>query len=113
MAYETILVESRGPVGLITLNRPKAMNALNAQLVGELNQALTTFDGDSDTAVMVLTGSERAFAAGADIKEMEGKDFITAFREDFIAPWQQVATCSKPVIAAVAATPWAAAASWR
>jgi enoyl-CoA hydratase len=102
MAYETILVESRGPVGLITLNRPKAMNALNAQLVSELNQALTTFDGDPDIAAIVLTGSERAFAAGADIKEMEGKDFITAFREDFIAPWQQVATCSKPVIAAVA-----------
>ena len=102
MAYETILVESRGPVGLITLNRPKAMNALNAQLVAEINQALTTFDQDADTAAIVLTGSERAFAAGADIKEMEGKDFITAFREDFIAPWQQVATCSKPVIAAVA-----------
>jgi enoyl-CoA hydratase len=102
MAYETILVESRGPVGIITLNRPKAMNALNAQLVAELNQALTTFDQDPDTAVMVLTGSERAFAAGADIKEMEGKDFITAFREDFIAAWQQVARCSKPVIAAVA-----------
>ena len=102
MAYETILVESRGPVGLITLNRPKAMNALNAQLVAELTQALTTFDQDADTAVIVLTGSERAFAAGADIKEMEGKDFITALREDFIAPWQQVATCSKPVIAAVA-----------
>jgi enoyl-CoA hydratase len=102
MAYETILVESRGPVGIITLNRPKAMNALNAQLVAELNQALTTFDRDADTAAIVVTGSERAFAAGADIKEMEGKDFITAFREDFIAAWQQVATCSKPVIAAVA-----------
>jgi enoyl-CoA hydratase len=102
MPYETILVESRGPVGLITLNRPKAMNALNAQLVSELNQALATFDQDPDTAAIVLTGSERAFAAGADIKEMEGKDFITAFREDFIAPWQQVTACSKPVIAAVA-----------
>jgi enoyl-CoA hydratase len=102
MAYETILVESRGPVGLITLNRPKALNALNAQLVAELSQALATFDRDPDTAVIVLTGSERAFAAGADIKEMEGKDFITAFREDFIAPWQQVAACTKPVIAAVA-----------
>jgi enoyl-CoA hydratase len=102
MAYETILVESRGPVGLITLNRPKALNALNAQLVAELNEALATFDQDPSTAVMVLTGSERAFAAGADIKEMEDKDFITAFQEDFIAPWQQVAACTKPVIAAVA-----------
>jgi enoyl-CoA hydratase len=102
MAYETILVENRGPVGLITLNRPKALNALNAQLVAELNQALATFDQDPDIAAMVITGSERAFAAGADIKEMEGKDFITAFRGDFIAPWQQVAACTKPVIAAVA-----------
>jgi enoyl-CoA hydratase len=102
MAYETILVESRGPVGIITLHRPKAMNALNAELVAELSQALAAFDRDADIAAIVLTGSERAFAAGADIKEMEGKDFITAFREDFIAPWQQVTTCSKPVIAAVA-----------
>jgi enoyl-CoA hydratase len=102
MAYETILVESRGPIGLITLNRPKALNALNAQLVAELTQALATFDRDPGIAVMVLTGSERAFAAGADIKEMEDKDFITAFQEDFIAPWQQVAACTKPVIAAVA-----------
>jgi enoyl-CoA hydratase len=102
MAYETILVESRGPIGLITLNRPKALNALNAQLVAELSQALATFDQDPGTSVMVLTGSERAFAAGADIKEMEDKDFITAFQEDFIAPWQQVAACTKPVIAAVA-----------
>jgi enoyl-CoA hydratase len=102
MAYEMILVESRGPVGLITLNRPKALNALNAQLVAELNRALATFDQDPDTAVIVITGSERAFAAGADIKEMEGKDFITALRGDFIAPWQQVAACTKPVIAAVA-----------
>jgi enoyl-CoA hydratase len=102
MAYETILVESRGPIGLITLNRPKALNALNAQLVGELNRALDAFDHDPVIAVMVLTGSERAFAAGADVKEMEGKDFITAFQEDFIAPWQQVAACRKPVVAAVA-----------
>jgi enoyl-CoA hydratase len=102
MAYETILVESRGPVGLITLHRPKALNALNAQVIAELNQALAAFDRDAEVAAIVLTGSERAFAAGADIKEMEGKDFITAFREDFIAPWQQVAACTKPVIAAVA-----------
>jgi enoyl-CoA hydratase len=102
MSYETILVESRGPIGLITLNRPKALNALNAQLVSELNQALAAFDRDPATAVMILTGSERAFAAGADVKEMEGKDFITAMQEDFIAPWQRVSDCTKPVIAAVA-----------
>ncbi len=102
MAYETILVEKRGPVGLITLNRPKALNALNAQLVAELNQALGAFDSDTEVAVMVITGSDRAFAAGADVKEMEGKDFMDAFQSDFIAPWQQVAKWRKPIIAAVA-----------
>jgi enoyl-CoA hydratase len=102
MAYETILVERRGAVGLITLNRPKALNALNSQLIGELNQALAGFDADPEIAVMVLTGSERAFAAGADIKEMEEKSFITATSEDFIAPWQEIAKRRKPVIAAVA-----------
>ena len=102
MAYETILVESRGPVGLITLNRPKALNALNAQLIGELNQALAAFDGDGQIAGVVITGSERAFAAGADVKEMLDKDFITAHQSDFIAPWQQVAMRRKPLIAAVA-----------
>ncbi len=102
MAYETILVETRGPIALITLNRPKALNALNAQVIGELSEALANFEADPQIAVIVLTGSERAFAAGADIKEMQGKSFITAFQEDFIAPWQNVAACRKPVIAAVA-----------
>jgi enoyl-CoA hydratase len=102
MAYETILVESRGPIGLITLNRPKALNALNAQLIGELNQALAAFDGDAQIAVVVITGSERAFAAGADVKEMLDKDFVTAYQSDFIGPWHQVATRRKPLIAAVA-----------
>jgi len=102
MAYETILVESRGPIGLITLNRPKALNALNAQLIGELNQALAAFDGDGQIAVVVITGSERAFAAGADVKEMLEKDYVTAYQSDFIGPWQQVAMRRKPLIAAVA-----------
>jgi enoyl-CoA hydratase len=102
MAYETILVESRGSIGLITLNRPKALNALNGQLVGELNQALDGFEADPQIAVVVLTGSDRAFAAGADIKEMQEKDFIRAFQEDFIAPWQRVGERRKPLIAAVA-----------
>ena len=102
MAYETILVESRGPIGLITLNRPKALNALNGQLIGELTEALAGFDADPQIAVMVITGSERAFAAGADIKEMEGKDFIEASQSDFIAPWQKVSRCKKPIVAAVA-----------
>ena len=102
MAYETILVETRGPIGLITLNRPKALNALNGQVVSELNQVLATFESDPQIAVVVLTGSDRAFAAGADIKEMQTKNFIGAFQSDFIAPWQKVAACRKPVIAAVA-----------
>jgi len=102
MAYETILVETRGPVGLITLNRPKALNALNAQLIDELNSALAGFDTDPAVAVVVLTGSERAFAAGADIKEMQDKSFIDAYTSEFIRPWQNVARTRKPVIAAVA-----------
>ena len=102
MAYETILVETRGPVGLITLNRPKALNALNSQLIAELNQALGGFEADPGIAVMVLTGSERAFAAGADVKEMEKLDVMTALQGDFIGSWQEVARCRKPIIAAVA-----------
>ena len=88
MAYETILVETRGPVGLLTLNRPKALNALNRQLIGELNQALSAFEADPEIAVLVLTGSERAFAAGADVKEMETLDFMAAWQADFIGRWQ-------------------------
>jgi enoyl-CoA hydratase len=102
MAYETILVETRGPIALITLNRPKQLNALNGQLVSELTQALAAYDADPQIAVIVLTGSERAFAAGADVREMQGRDFITAFRGDFIGPWQKVTSCRKPLIAAVA-----------
>jgi enoyl-CoA hydratase len=102
MAYETILVETRGPVGVITLSRPKALNALNSQLIAELNRALRAMDGDPQIAVMVLTGSERAFAAGADIKEMQDRTFISASQSDFIASWQEVASRRKPLIAAVA-----------
>ena len=102
MAYETILVETRGPIGLITLHRPKALNALNIQLISELNQALGAFEADPQIAVMVLTGSERAFAAGADVKEMEAMNFMAALQGDFIGSWQQVADCRKPIIAAVA-----------
>jgi enoyl-CoA hydratase len=102
MAYETIVVETRGPVGLITFNRPKALNALNRQLIAELNQALGAFEADPAIAVVVLTGSERAFAAGADVKEMESLDFMAAAQTDFIGRWQEVARCRKPIIAAVA-----------
>jgi enoyl-CoA hydratase len=102
MAYETILVERRGRVGLVTLNRPKALNALNAQLVADLEAALAGFDEEAEVAAVVVTGSEKAFAAGADIKEMMDKDFAQAFASDFIAPWQRIAQHRKPVIAAVA-----------
>ncbi len=102
MAYERIIVETRGHVGLITLNRPKALNALNAALIGELNQALDTYEADDDVRAIVITGSERAFAAGADVKEMSEKSFIDVVRDDFIVPWERVTHCWKPVIAAVA-----------
>ncbi|MCB2053480.1 MAG: enoyl-CoA hydratase [Geminicoccaceae bacterium] len=102
MAYETILVEKRDAVGLITLNRPKALNALNGQVIAELERALTAFDEDPEIACSVLTGSDKAFAAGADIKEMAQKDFSDAYNSDFIAKWQAIAAHDKPVIAAVA-----------
>ncbi len=102
MAYETILVERRGPVGIVTLNRPKQLNALNSQLIRELNQALDELEADDSIAAVVITGNERAFAAGADIKEMMELDFMGAFKSDFIAPWQKVAERKKPLIAAVA-----------
>jgi enoyl-CoA hydratase len=102
MAYETILVETHGKVGLIRLNRPQALNALNARLIGELGEALAAFEADAAIGAMVLTGSEKAFAAGADIKEMAGKTYVEALLEDFIAKWRALAHTRKPVIAAVA-----------
>ncbi len=102
MAYRTITVETKGHVGLITLNRPKALNALNAALIAELNQALDRYEADDGIAAIVITGSERAFAAGADIKEMQDKTFIDVVRDDFILPWERITRCRKPVIAAVA-----------
>lgn len=103
MPYEQILVETRGNVGLITLNRPKALNALCVQLVSELGQALDEIDADKDIRAIVLTGSEKAFAAGADIKEMASKSYMDVYLEDFITVgWERVTKCRKPVIAAVA-----------
>lgn len=103
MAYETLIVETRDHVGLIRLNRPQAMNALNAKLMDELGDALAKFDADDHVGAIVITGSEKAFAAGADIKEMQSKSFVDAFREDFItANWEAAAKVRKPVIAAVA-----------
>jgi enoyl-CoA hydratase len=103
MSYNTILVEKRDRVGLVTLNRPKALNALCAELVAELEQALNALEADSGIAVIVVTGSEKAFAAGADIKEMKDRDFVDVFTSDFITKgWERLAHCRKPTIAAVA-----------
>lgn len=102
MTYETILVEIRGHVGLVTLDRPKVLNALNAALIAELNHALDGFEADDATGAIVITGSERAFAAGADIGEMADRTFESAYLGDMIGPWERLARCRKPTIAAVA-----------
>lgn len=101
MTYENILVETRGNVGLITLNRPDALNALNAALIEDLYKALVVFESDDNIGCMVLTGSEKAFAAGADIKEMQSKDYMDVYLNDFIRRWEKIAQVRKPVIAAV------------
>lgn len=103
MAYENIIAEKKGRVGLITLNRAKALNALNAALIAELEHALDSFEADDGVGAMVITGNDKAFAAGADIKEMQDKTFIDAYLDDFITrDWERIAACRKPVIAAVA-----------
>ncbi|MDP3416414.1 enoyl-CoA hydratase [Falsiroseomonas sp.] len=103
MAYEMILVETQGRVGLITLNRPKALNALCDQLMTELGEALRAFDANPEVGAIVVTGSEKAFAAGADIKEMKDRDFPAVYFDDFIGKrWEDVLRIQKPVIAAVA-----------
>src|SRR5262245_62035379 len=102
MTYSTILVETRGKVGLVRLNRPSALNALSSELIGEVNQALDGFEADPGIGCIVITGSERAFAAGADIKEMQDKRYPQSYMEDFIASWDRIAHRRKPLIAAVA-----------
>lgn len=104
MAYETLIVETPQPaVTLIRLNRPAALNALCDQLMDELTAALDAAEADPAVRAMVITGSDRAFAAGADIKEMASKDYAEVFREDFITRnWERAARCRKPIIAAVA-----------
>ena len=103
MSYETIKYDVRGAVALITLNRPQALNALNTQLMQELGAALDVAERDAAIRCMVITGSEKAFAAGADIKDMQPKTYMEAFGEDFITTHhERVARCRKPVIAAVA-----------
>ena len=101
MTYETIQVETRGHVGLITLNRPKALNALNSELIRELSLALDAYEADPRIGCMVLTGSEKAFAAGADIKEMAALSFVEAFMADFAEAIDRVARTRKPIVAAV------------
>lgn len=103
MSYENILVEMHGKVGLIQLNRPKALNALNDQLMDELGDALLKFDADDNVGCIVITGSEKAFAAGADIAAMAKYTYMDAYKGDYITRnWEQIRRIRKPVIAAVA-----------
>ena len=103
MTYENIIVESRGRVGLITLNRPKALNALNDSLMNELGEALGGFDADEGIGAIVITGSEKAFAAGADIGAMKDWSYMDVYKSDYITRnWERLRSVRKPVIAAVA-----------
>ncbi|MEM7662253.1 MAG: enoyl-CoA hydratase [Pseudomonadota bacterium] len=103
MAYETLLTETEGAVAMITLNRPDALNAFNNQLMNELTDALDGFEVDPEIGCIIITGSEKAFAAGADIKEMREQSYMDAFYSDFITRnWERTSRCRKPVIAAVA-----------
>ena len=101
MTAKTIRVEKKGRVGLVTLDRPDALNALNQALITELNAALDDFETDAGIGAVVITGSEKAFAAGADIKEMASKSYIEAYAGDFISDWERITRLRKPVIAAV------------
>src|SRR6187549_2683757 len=100
--YQSILVEQRGAVTLITLNRPQALNALNSQILAELLAAMQAFDHDATQGCAVLTGSEKAFAAGADIKEMQAQGFADMYGHNFFAGWETFTATRKPIIAAVA-----------
>jgi len=103
MDYQNIIVKTEGAVAIVTLNRPNALNALNSQLMDELGAAIGAFETDESLHCAVITGSEKAFAAGADIIEMQGKSYVEAYKENFITRnWEAVAAARKPVIAAVA-----------
>ena len=102
MAYQNIIVETRGKIGIIRLSRPQALNALNAALIAELTQAVQAFEAHAGIACMIVTGSEKAFAAGADIKEMAEKSYMDAFMGDFAADWDALSRARKPTVAAVA-----------
>lgn len=101
MVYQNIIVEIRGKVGLVTLNRPQALNALNEALIAELNDALGGFESNPEIGCTVITGSERAFAAGADVKEMAEKTYVESYLGRFLDGWTRIAETRKPVIAAV------------
>ena len=101
-SYENLIVETDGRVGRITLNRPDALNALNSALIGDLSCALSGFEADDGIGAILITGSPKAFAAGADIKEMAPKNYMDVYREDFAGEWDAAARCRKPVVAAVA-----------
>ncbi len=101
MAYQNIIVETRGKVGLVTLNRPQALNALNEALIAELNDALGGFESNPEIGCTVITGSEKAFAAGADVKEMAEKTYVESYLGRFLDGWTRIAETRKPVIAAV------------
>ena len=103
MSYQNIIVETRGKVGIITLDRPKAMNALNDRLIDEISAALDGFEADPNIGCMVITGSDKAFAAGADIGAMAGWNFMDVYKTDYISRnWDRIGRCRKPLIAAVA-----------
>ena len=99
--YKTILVSTHGAVGVITLNRPEALNALNSSMSAEVNAALDAFEGDAAVGAMVLTGSEKAFAAGADIKQMSTQHYLDTMDQGFLGDWDRLTRCRKPLIAAV------------
>src|SRR5579883_3485763 len=103
MTYETVILEKKGAIGIVTLNRPQALNALSAALIRDLGAALDELEMDGAIGCIVLTGSERAFAAGADIKEMASKSYMDVYLADFITKgWEHITTCRKPIVAAVA-----------
>ncbi len=102
MSYENLIVETHGKVGVVRLNRPQALNALNPALIAELTVAVDGFEADPSIGCILVIGSDKAFAAGADIKEMAGKSYMDAFYGDFAGGWDRIARARKPVIAAVA-----------
>ena len=103
MAYENVILERKGAVGIVTLNRPQALNALSAALIRDLGAALDELEADEAIGAIVLTGGEKAFAAGADIKEMAGRSYMDVYLADFITKgWERITTCRKPIVAAVA-----------